>query len=110
MLGCRVPSLVSKATTDDQPSFVAASYAAHTSGRSCPAHRSLLWTSRVWPGAVLVDGENVGTWRRSKAEVTIQPWLDLTPRQRRAVDEEAQTLPLPDIDTPIAVTWADPAG
>ena len=24
--------------------------------------RSTLWTPRVWPGAVLVEGEVVGTW------------------------------------------------
>lgn len=28
-------------------------------------HRRALWTSRVWPGALLVDGEIVGTWRRA---------------------------------------------
>ena len=38
------------------------------------ARRAMLWTSRVWPGAVLVDGEVVGTWRRSQEVVTIQPW------------------------------------
>ncbi len=27
--------------------------------------RQALWTSRVWPGALLVDGETAGTWRRS---------------------------------------------
>ena len=32
------------------------------------AHRAELWTTRVWPGAVLVGGEIVGTWRRSR------PW------------------------------------
>src|SRR5262249_15636887 len=28
--------------------------------------RQQLWTSRVWPGALLVDGEIRGTWRRSQ--------------------------------------------
>ena len=28
--------------------------------------RRELWTSRVWPGAVLVEGEVVGTWRRAQ--------------------------------------------
>ena len=30
-----------------------------------PERRAQLWTSRVWPGAVLVEGEIVGTWRRA---------------------------------------------
>ncbi len=36
--------------------------------------RRELWTSRVWPGAVLVEGEVVGTWRRAGTNLTIQPW------------------------------------
>ena len=30
-----------------------------------PDNRRQLWTPRVWPGAVLVEGEIVGTWRRA---------------------------------------------
>ena len=30
-------------------------------------HRGALWTPRVWPGAVLVEGEIVGTWRRERS-------------------------------------------
>ena len=37
-----------------------------------------LWTSRVWPGALLLGGEIVGTWRRSKAEVAVAPWRTLS--------------------------------
>jgi hypothetical protein len=33
--------------------------------------RAELWTSRVWPGALLVGGEIAGVWRRSAAEVSI---------------------------------------
>ena len=30
--------------------------------------RGELWTSRVWPGGLLVEGEIVGTWRRAQAQ------------------------------------------
>lgn len=72
------------------------------------ACRALLWTPRVWPGAMLVDGEIVGTWRRARATVTIEPWGRLTPKQRRAVEDEAQSLPLPDVDVSAEVSWAEP--
>lgn len=68
--------------------------------------RPMLWTPRVWPGAVLVDGDIVGTWRRSGATVTIEPWVRLSPNQRSAVEEEARTLPLPEVHGPIVVAWA----
>ena len=32
-----------------------------------PRRRAQLWTTRVWPGAVLVRGEVAGVWRRSAA-------------------------------------------
>jgi hypothetical protein len=68
--------------------------------------RSSLWTSRVWPGAVLVDGEVVGTWRRAEATVTIEPWRRLSRPQRDAVQMEAESIPLPDPGRPIVVRWA----
>jgi hypothetical protein len=68
--------------------------------------RSSLWTSRVWPGAVLVDGEVVGTWRRAEATVTIEPWRRLSRQQRDAVQMEAESIPLPDPGRPIVVRWA----
>ena len=37
-----------------------------------------LWTPRVWPGALLVEGEVVGTWRRAQERVTIQTWRRLS--------------------------------
>ena len=67
--------------------------------------RRALWTSRVWPGALLVDGETVGTWRRAEHVVTIQPWRRLSPAQRTAVEGEAASLPLPGIDRPMVVRW-----
>jgi hypothetical protein len=33
--------------------------------------RAELWTSRVWPGALLVSGDIVGVWRRSAKEISI---------------------------------------
>src|SRR5262249_20344873 len=36
--------------------------------------RGELWTSRVWPGALLAGGEVIGTWRRADQKVTITTW------------------------------------
>jgi hypothetical protein len=68
------------------------------------ARRSLLWTSRVWPGAVLVAGEVVGTWRRAQANLTIEPWRRLSRAERDAVEAEAESLPLPGIER-VGVRW-----
>jgi Winged helix DNA-binding domain len=68
--------------------------------------RGELWTSRVWPGALLVGGEVEGTWRRAGAVLDIQPWRALIPAERDAVEAEAQALPLPGITGPIRVRWA----
>jgi hypothetical protein len=70
-----------------------------------PAYRSALWTSRVWPGALMVDGEIVGTWRRSGAVVTAQTWRALTAVERDAVEVEAATLPLPEVHGEGTVRW-----
>ena len=70
-----------------------------------PAQRSQLWTSRVWPGAVLHHGEIVGTWRRAEHKVTVRPWRALSGGEREGVESEAASLPLPGIDRPITVTW-----
>lgn len=67
--------------------------------------RRELWTSRVWPGAVLARGEIVGTWRRAGPTVSIQSWRRLTPEERAAVEAEAESLPLPDIQARIRVRW-----
>lgn len=67
--------------------------------------RATLWTPRVWPGAVLVDGEIVGTWRRKGPAVTIEPWRELSATQRSAVEEEARSLPLPDVHGRVAAPW-----
>lgn len=67
--------------------------------------RRALWTPRVWPGALLVEGEVVGTWRRSEAAVTVEPWRRLTRTARDAVESEARGLPLPGVRGPIVVRW-----
>lgn len=69
------------------------------------ARRGELWTSRVWPGALLVEGEVVGTWRRSDATLTVSLWQQLGPAAREAVEAEAHSLPLPGLVAPIAVRW-----
>jgi hypothetical protein len=70
-----------------------------------PARRAELWTSRVWPGAVLVGGEIVGTWRRSKSVVVVTPWRALSALERESVEAEAATLPLPETTAPVVVRW-----
>jgi len=68
------------------------------------AERERLWTSRVWPGALLVEGEIRGTWRRAQHTVRIDAWAKLSPGAREAVEAEAGALPLP-LDRPIDVVW-----
>jgi hypothetical protein len=69
------------------------------------ARRAELWTSRVWPGALLVGGEIVGTWRRSRSLVVVTPWRKLSGQERQATEAEAATMPLPDATTAGAVEW-----
>ena len=69
--------------------------------------RSALWTSRVWPGAVLIDSEVVGVWRRANADLTIQPWRRVSAAERVAVEEEAASFPLPGLEGAIRVRWDD---
>jgi Winged helix DNA-binding domain len=68
--------------------------------------RAELWTTRVWPGALLVGGEIVGVWRRSAAEVSIDAWRRLSPAEREAVEAEAMSLPLQGLNGPIKVRWS----
>ncbi len=70
-----------------------------------PDRRQALWTSRVWPGAVMVAGAIVGTWRRSQHTVTIQKWGRLSRTATEAVEAEAATLPLPGPKRPVVVRW-----
>ena len=72
-----------------------------------PDRRRELWTSRVWPGALLVDGEIAGTWRRAQGTVSVQTWRRLSRAARDAVEEEAAALPLPGVGGDIVVRWDD---
>ena len=67
------------------------------------ARRAELWTTRVWPGAVLVNGEVAGVWRRAGAEVSIGLWRGLSAREWEAVEAEALALPLPGVKGSISV-------
>ena len=64
-----------------------------------------LWTPRVWPGALLVEGEIRGTWRRAQHTVRVETWTRLSQAERDAVQAEAKALPLPAIDRSIEVVW-----
>lgn len=68
-------------------------------------HRRALWTSRVWPGALLVDGEIAGTWRRARGTVSVSAWRRLAPAEREAVEIEAASLPLPGLDGAVTTQW-----
>jgi hypothetical protein len=70
-----------------------------------PDRRGELWTPRVWPGALLVEGEIVGAWRRAQATVTVQTWRRLSRGARGAVEAEAATLPLPGVEGQCVVRW-----
>ena len=68
--------------------------------------RRELWTPRVWPGAVLVEGEIVGTWRRAAGRRHDRgSWRRLSPAEREAVEAEAASMPLPGIRGGVHVRW-----
>ncbi|WP_370327407.1 DNA glycosylase AlkZ-like family protein [Euzebya sp.] len=70
-----------------------------------PALRDRLWTPRVWPGALLVDGRVAGTWRRARTTLDVEPWRPLTDAEREATGAAAAALPLPDAGA-ISVRWS----
>jgi hypothetical protein len=72
--------------------------------------RQRLWTSRVWPGALLVEGEIRGTWRRAQHTVRIDAWARLSRARRDAIEAEARALPLPGLDREIDVVWSGEDG
>jgi hypothetical protein len=67
--------------------------------------RARLWTSRVWPGALLVEGDIRGTWRRAQHRVQIDAWTRFSRRTREAVEAEATALPLPNLAREIEVVF-----
>jgi hypothetical protein len=70
-----------------------------------PDRRARLWTSRVWPGALLAGGEIRGVWRRARHTVRVETWTRPSRALRDAVETEAAALPLPGVDRPIEVVW-----
>jgi hypothetical protein len=67
--------------------------------------RRALWTPRVWPGGLLVEGDLAGTWRHAQGTVAIQTWRRLSRAARDAVHAEAESLPLPGIRGRVIVRW-----
>jgi hypothetical protein len=70
--------------------------------------RDELWTSRVWPGALMVEGEIVGTWRRAQHAVSMRTWRRLPSTVKETVEFEAASLPLPDLSRQIVIEWDEP--
>ncbi|TDB74313.1 winged helix DNA-binding domain-containing protein [Micromonospora sp. KC721] len=60
------------------------------------AHAKELWPVLGRPGAVLADGELVGTWRARKSgsrmTVAVRPWQKLPDSRRRAIVAQAERL------------------
>src|SRR2546427_2915741 len=56
--------------------------------------RSELWPKSVWPGALLMNGELVGTWRRQVGRVTVRAWRPLEPNVKEAVEQEVSRMPI----------------
>jgi len=69
--------------------------------------RRALWTPRVWPGGLLLEGEIAGIWRRADTVLAVQPWRRLSRAERDAVTAEAESLPLPGKGRKIVVRWDD---
>jgi len=72
---------------------------------SAPAREILaaVWPRSVPPGALLVDGRLVGTWRRRGGTVNIQPFESVHDRTRQLVEHEVDTMPLRET---MSVTWS----
>jgi Winged helix DNA-binding domain len=69
--------------------------------------RAEVWTTRVWPGTVLVRGEIVATWRRAEHQLSVHAFGTLAPTDREAIEAEAESLPLPGLHRSVTVRWDD---
>jgi Winged helix DNA-binding domain len=67
--------------------------------------RSELWPKSVWPGALMVNGELAGVWRRQLGRVTMRTWRKLEPGVKDAVAEEASSMPIESATK--EVRWSD---
>src|SRR5437867_1957257 len=47
-----------------------------------------------WPGALLVNGELAGAWRRQAGRATVRAWRPLEPEVKEAVEEEVFRMPI----------------
>lgn len=70
-----------------------------------PERQRELWTPRVWPGALMLDGEIAGVWRRGDAELAVHAWRTLSAEERAAVEAEGASLPLPGVMGRIRTSW-----
>ncbi|MEJ2890904.1 DNA glycosylase AlkZ-like family protein [Actinomycetospora aeridis] len=69
------------------------------------ARRRAVWPRGTpQPGALLVDGEFAGTWRRRGHRVDVTPFGPLTRGTRRSAEEEAAGFPL-DLAREVEVRW-----
>lgn len=63
--------------------------ACHPRDDLIPQHRERIFLKGAGPNpALLVDGRVAGTWRRDKANVTVEPWIDLSEDQRAELELE----------------------
>ena len=71
-----------------------------------PGRRAELWPKAPAPGALLIDGDLAGTWRRQERRVTVAPWFArVTPPLEEAVAAEAAAMPLPGPPESAVVDW-----
>jgi len=57
------------------------------------------------PGAILVDGEIVGSWQRQQRKVTLHPWTRLRAAVREEIEREALSFPIA-AKSKATVIWA----